>query len=957
MNLVGALLEAMHRHADRIAVEDGGEVLRYGELEQQTRCVAAALGDRGVGPERAVVLDLPLGASWLVAWLGVWRAGGVVVPLDPEDPPARREGIAAVVAPVMRLRAPDVRAMANHGGGGDGPSSLPRDEDLAYVVFSSGSTGRPKGVAVEHRGLLGVLADQVERFGVCPEDRCLAMLSPAFDASISDFAVALLAGATWVVAPRGLHREPGSLLEMLTSSAITFVDLPPALLPRLLSPSLPQCLRTIVVGGEVADPEAVRALAASRRVINVYGPTEASICVTTVACSPQWTVPDLGRPIGGARLRVVDDELWIGGPVVARGYLDEPELMRTRFVADEAGRWFRTGDRVRLEADGCLVFLGRLDRQFKRRGRLFDPHEIEAVTRAQPGVGDVALVDVALPDGGRTPVAFIVPATTLDHEALRAHWSARLPAWMVPARVVELACLPRTSRGKIDYDALRSHASPAAATGQRDDDALCNPASPAAATGERDDDEPLRAAWSAVLGVPEPQLEDDFFAAGGDSVAVLTWVARLHAQGILLDPAEVYRARTLGALLELAPERRRHSVAVPEVERRARAILAAVADEPWASDDGHDDVSLPEDAILLTGATGALGSRWLAAWSSSRRPVIAVVRASDLAHARRRLTAALQTWGELSSAPGADRDVGGLPRVTVVVGDLTRPRLGWRRRTWDRVAAAATTIVHAGAAVHLAAPLAMLEPANVEGTARIVALTRDAGARVLPISTLSVLLETDAPAAADDEREDRGPAAWVHGGYAASKWAAEVVVEHLEARWRGPMLRLGLLTGESATGRMVGDDQLSRTIRGVAKIGGVPPLDPELAFDMTPIDDVVEVIDRCIDGPEPQASVVHVAHRYRGTAAALRDAIARETPIRSLGAAAFLERAAAIRDADVAVARLALSPGGPGDLFLMTGRRPRPSPAFAGFDLRPPLSTAEDLLQRYVRHALAKEAR
>ena len=257
--------------------------------------------------------------------------------------------------------------------------------DLAYVIGTSGSRGYPKPVAVEHRGLVPMLEAQVAAFDLRPGDRVLWMLSPSFDASVSDIGTALLAGAALHVFPDLGRFDLDRLVRALSEWRITHIDLPPSLLPLIDPEDLPASLRTVVVGGEAADPATVRRWASRVRLVNVYGPTEATVCTSLGACHPEtWREPLLGQPLPGARYHLIDGELCIEGDCLARGYVGQPELTAVKFPVVDGVRVFRTGDRVRLREDGEFVYLGRVDRQIKLHGRLIAPEEVRDVPERAP---------------------------------------------------------------------------------------------------------------------------------------------------------------------------------------------------------------------------------------------------------------------------------------------------------------------------------------------------------------------------------------------------------------------------------------------------------------------------------------------------------------------------------------------------------------------------------------------
>jgi thioester reductase-like protein len=334
------------RHASRTAILDRGVPTTYEDLFDRACRAGGALVERGLGAESIVGVAIEKSADYVVACLGAWAARAAFMP-DGE-----RVDLAVSAAP-------------------DGPRARRRGEpgDLAYVIATSGSTGTAREVMVEHRGLVPMLDAQIGAFDLHAGDRSLWMLARTFDASISDIGTALLSGATLCIEDDAALRDPARLSALLAARDISYVDLPPALLPHLDETRAPPSLRTIVVGGEVCDPAAIRRWARRVRVVNVYGPTEATVCTSLGACDAEsWDRPLLGAPLPTVEYRVEDDELFIGGPCLARGYRGDPERTAERFVVRDGRRWFRTRDRVR-ERDGSLEFVGRMDRVVKRHGK------------------------------------------------------------------------------------------------------------------------------------------------------------------------------------------------------------------------------------------------------------------------------------------------------------------------------------------------------------------------------------------------------------------------------------------------------------------------------------------------------------------------------------------------------------------------------------------------------------
>jgi len=772
-HVLDRLRATVEARPDAIAIACAGEpALTYATLWARATAVAGELTRAGVAPGDLIALHLERSPAFVVGMLACWFARAAWVPVVPELPAYRQQQIvedtAARIALVASDRVPgwlaarcrivDLRDRFAAPAPAHAALSI---EDRAYVIYTSGSTGEPKGVVVSHRGLVPMLDAQIAAFELRPGDRCLWMLSPGFDASVSDVGTALLAGATLHVEHPARLGSARGILEVLRQRAITHVDLPPSLLPLLPADEAPPALRTIVVGGEVCAPAAIRAWAARVRVIDVYGPTEATVCTTLIACDPAWDRPLLGTPLPHVELGVVDDELWITGPGVADGYLDRPALEAAKFVQIGKVRWFRTGDRVRwVDHAGApvLEFVGRIDRQLKLAGVLVAPEELEARLREVAGVGDALVVAEQVGNRERL-VAYYVAAADLG-TGPRDHLASRIDPRALPARFVRVDELPRSPTGK------------RTATPDRTRGALAE-------------------IWTELLGVV-PRPDDDFFALGGDSLAVIEHVALAELAGLAMTAELLYAQPTLAGLT---------AAIAAGAEVRARSCDELIADVVGL----RPATRRPRRStpLVLTGATGFLGARVLGELLARGAPAI-----TCLVREPARLAPILR---ELDAS-----------RVTVVAGDLAQPLA-------DAVDAelAGATVVHCAAEVSLARPYGALRATNVVGTSRVLALA----GQVHHASTLSVLVGGDHPGSVD-EATPLEHAGRVHGGYAQSKWAAEWLAREAGAT----IYRFGLLTGDTETGRAPPRDWLTWFVRGLARVGAVPRGAGELRVDITPVD-------------------------------------------------------------------------------------------------------------------------
>jgi nonribosomal peptide synthetase DhbF len=891
-------------HAGRLALEHGETRLTYAELAEHARALAGALAREGVARGDLVAIALPKSSDTVVAILAVWLLGAAWVPIDPSWPEGRARFIAreasvraAIGAPIAGVPSISAAARATLRARGERAPT-----DLAYVMYTSGSTGAPKGVRVSHAGIVPVLRAQSAAFHLTAAKRCLLVLAPTFDACISDIGTALLAGATLVV-PEGTA-APSRVRAWLADHRITHVDLPPSLLARIPARTLPPCLQTVVIGGEVAPAAAVRAWAKHVRVVNVYGPTEATICASLCVCDTTWSRPLLGEPIAGARYRVEDGELLIEGPGLALGYVARSELEAARFVKRGAARAYRTGDRVKRHRDGALEFAGRLDRQVKVRGVLVAPEEIEACLAAHPAVARAAVVV-----RGEELAAFVVPRVKITRSALARHVAARLPRALWPTRLAVVPELPQTPSGKVDLEAL---ARMPLARGRSSTTA----AQPRGAL-----ERALARLFRAALGIESLGRSDDFFDLGGDSLAVLEVVAAAEAGGMPLSPEAIYLRPTVAALARAPVEE--HALSARALARDVEKALTLACAPPERGG----------GAVLVTGATGFLGARVVRELVREGREVHCLVRGREApqgTHAHH--------------------------------GDVSQPRFGLGREEWDRLREQVSSVYHLAACVHFALPYARLRATNLLGTAHVLAFAR--GKRLHYASTLSVGACAEPRRARFAEATPLGEDGRIFGGYAQSKWAAEALVrragEREAPRWT--IYRLGLLAGDSRTGRGARACQLGAFVRGVARVGALPRTAvanaERLRFDVTPVDWAARALVALSLG-EREERVFHLCGPRPASLAELLGVVPHR--VEALSAAAFRRRveASAIDHATattlLSLCRRALSTDdrhAMRDLFLateVTFGRTNTARALPDMPCPPP---GRALLARYVGDAL-----
>ncbi len=909
MSIVGRLQLVAAATPGAPALAEGGLVFSYEALLDEAVRHAGALREAGGVRGGRVAIVLPRSADAVVTMWATWMLGASVVPVPTDWPAARRTEVLA------RARAAVIVGQAGTLDPGARARPItpvePNSSDEAWLVFTSGSTGAPRGVVVPHRGIGALVDAQVAAFDLGPGARALWMLSPGFDASFSDILTAHLSGACLVVAPP--FSEVTKFSTWATVAGVTHADLPPGLLASIF-PVRPPALRVVVCGGEPSPPAVVREWASAVRFVNVYGPTEATVCTSLgIVDAADWATPGLGRPIPGVRYRVENEELWIAGDCLADGYLNDEPGTAERFVLEAGQRWFRTGDRVRADASGQLVYVGRLDRMVKLGGRRVELGEVEAAVLGLPGVARCR-VRVS----GSSLVAEVVPlGRPVDEEAARSALREVVPSWMVPNRVLSVRRLPEGVTGKVVYGAAQ-------------------PAGSESPVGARS---AAAAVWAAVLGRDVGEGED-LDAAGRDSITVVEVLARASAAGLRLDPERVARGRTTAETFE--------RVGAHGEWATVDALRARVPETPaFGRPRGASGVA------LVTGATGLLGAAVVARLSRSLERVVCLVRAPGPLAARARL---------LEAVRGLGADEG---RLTAICGDLALDGLGLRSGPGGVPVQGSLElhgidrIVHLGAKVDLVAPYEVVAPSIVDGTARLLqAAARLRVRSFVFVSSLGIFVSRSNPVEDVDEDSDPSQGGQIVGGYTQARWVADALVSRLVRAGNGPavaLLRPGMVV-PGPDERWTDRAQLRLFLRGLAAVGALPEqmaVTPALRCDLTPMDLAVEAVVRVtLTGQE---GVFHIGHPVGATLADWVAGLERAGhPLRhaSDGARAHVVPV----DLAEAVATLGLQRflGEPvlrsGALFLTTGTRFHCTRTSARLGL-PEMPTAAALVDRCIRAA------
>jgi amino acid adenylation domain-containing protein/thioester reductase-like protein len=882
------------RTPNALALEDENRTYTYIELAQAVDALAKRLRTYGVKRDSCVGVLLPRSADYVISCLAALQAGGAYLVLELAYPPDLladvledatpavvitresesgkiREGIPQIVldrqsnAQLPNGAPPSHKTEINYNGKNeDGSDDLDR---LCFVSYSSGTTGKSKGIANPHRA--SVLSYNL-RFGISdvkPDDRVACNVF-----FVWEIIRPLLRGGTVVTVPDEVSYDPVGLVDLLASKKVTETLMTPTLLAAVLSRfpdigSRLQDLRTLWFNGEVVTTDlARRALFAlpNVRLLNCY-----SACEThEIACGDIREIIDeklincpVGKPLEPENIYVLDEEgnkvepgtsgeLYVGGDLLARGYLNLPEVTAKAFLPnkfkpeDPTARMYRTGDLAILHPSGLLEITGRTGAMIKLRGYSVVPAKVQSTIVQYLGVRHCAVV--AHGDGlDRQLVAYIVrddetptrPLVEIDElghsPAARKHISPYLAQYMLPTLWVELESLPTQKvSGKVDLKNLPPPPSPKKSSGVT---------TPKDSISLKD----IAEVWATTLSVPENTLKPDhsFFDLGGHSLSLAALSAKLSRKfGFRIPVSRLADPSTLESHLSTVRDVRDGTIAAVQADLPAALRRDSTLDRDIEFNDARIRAVKDADVILLTGATGFLGAFLLShLLESTAATIICLIRGNDLTDEEKPSCTARLRRNLIELGLWRDSI---MERVEILPADLPRKRLGLSQEKFTELGKRVQVVVHAAAQVNLVYPYAALRGTNVDGVREILRMASIGGATVLHVSTNGVLPHSDSRFGWPEDSMlyvDAVPEK-IPDGYGQTKWAAEQLV--LEAGRRGlpvRILRAGTISGHSSTGAANPWDLLTALFVESIQLGYYPDVEGWRA-EMTPVDFVSKAI-------------------------------------------------------------------------------------------------------------------
>ncbi len=831
----------------RVAVVNNRGTLTYQALIHKARSFGAYLIEKGVQSGESVGVLLHRGLDLLPALLGIWAAGCAYLPLDISFPPSRMRLMLETTN--TRFAVTDEAGLLPEGTGAeelllsfDTPEMLlppPEADAPAYILFTSGSTGAPKGVVIPHAALSNLAAEAEGLLADCGTVLCAT--SDVFDVFVTETWLPLILGRTVVMADDQQMLMPIRLAGVIDAFKVDLIQMTPSrmrlgLTSHAFRGSLRNVRRILLIGEELtlSLKNAIQA-ETKARIINQYGPTEATVLCSWVDVTSESRRITIGRPAANCRfyalnaqgeqvLPLAEGELYIAGQCLALGYAGREDLTNAAFVPDPfktGEKMYRTGDLVRLLPNGEWAFAGRRDGQIKLDGHRIELSELESAA-LESGCAQEAAAAAVRRDGEIQALRlFVVPSEHYDQTLLMAEMRKRLPAYMLPARIDTLSEIPRLASGKTDRRTLEN--------------LPFEKMKPAAVQGGTDDW--MSALWRRTLRLSAIGDDDDFFALGGTSLTALMVLSEYIEKGKRMTPDEFYRSPTLRAqrvLLSGGTTAKQSAGKAPEGNG---ATLPRFAPEKRL-------MHSPRGDILLTGASGFLGAHVLKEMLTAGSFIVCLTRDEE------RLKSAIHAYF-------GDRLMG----FKIVKGDVTKPRFGLPFREYADLALRTGLVIHCAADVRHYAVSDAIQNTNVQGTRHVIDFCLDAEATLCHVSTISIA-GTHAPKPfCLTERDVFAGQNALDNAYLASKLYAETAVlsamekQGLDAQ----ILRVGRLCGRAEDGQFqlnAGTNMFCRLLRGLHEVGFVPESRLGEKFELTPVDACARAIRTLL---KEDGAVYHVA--------------------------------------------------------------------------------------------------
>nr|WP_315031719.1 amino acid adenylation domain-containing protein [uncultured Chryseobacterium sp.] len=840
-------------YPENTAIVYQNQQMTYEELDLRSNQMANALVSKGVKEGMFVPIWLDRSLEWVIAVLGVIKAGAAYVPIDPVYPVKRVEYILSDTSARVIITHHELGAYLSKSEGTeifefdtltalDGlstqrPNVKVNADSLAYTIYTSGSTGKPKGVMVGHQAIQHLVTWHNHHFHVDHTSRLSLVAGLAFDISVWETWSALTSGATLFIADNEERKDALALIEYYRRNRITHGFVPSILAPAVVNHSKNYTdlrLKYLFTGGEKLKPVLTTEL--SYELIDYYGPTECTVFSTfkKVKDRDGKYISSIGKPIANAGAYILGEqmellpvgavgELYIGGNILAEGYLNNEELTKANFMTNpfrETEKIYRTGDLAKWLPEGDIEFLGRKDNQIKIRGFRVELGEIERTLIQQENINEAVVITKDTAGNNKYLVAFVVlkPNAERDITIIRNLLKEELPGYMIPAQIIFIDKIPLTPNGKMDTQVLKDLA-------DKEAKELVSFEPPTNET-----ERIIADIWSSELERPVINTTDNFFDIGGNSLLVavvaVTLEKRLNIKVYLRDIYQYPVLQKLSEVLIARSKEEREALSVEDMEPYVELQQDVYLAPGTVFAGGFDPKQLETPvAIFLTGVTGFVGIHLLQELlDTTNADIYCLVRAQDDFYAMEKID---RCFKQYLIPPKEEQRA----RIIPVIGDLSLPLLGLSEKTFKMLAEKADVIYHSGSSVNFIEPYSYMKAPNVEGLREIIKLAGAERTKCLALlSTISVyswghIFTGKTVMLESDDIAQNLMSVSKDIGYVRSKWVMEAIAD-LAAKEGLPLItyRLGYAMCHSKTGASAPYQWWSGLVKNCVEFQSFPSL-------------------------------------------------------------------------------------------------------------------------------------
>ncbi|MGB0523517.1 MAG: amino acid adenylation domain-containing protein [Flammeovirgaceae bacterium] len=901
--LVEVFEQQVEASPDAIALTFEGESMTYEALNAQANQLAHYLQDKGIQQNSRVAMCMDRSPLMIVGMMGILKAGATYIPISTEQPSSKVQFILkdAAVAAVLTQQAYHEKlqgereipiiTMDDEPVYGQAPTvnlaPFPL-ETLAYIIYTSGSTGTPKGVMVSHLSLIDRL--QVEMSLVEADHSMVTcfLTNYAFDVSLLEIFLPLLCGGKIAISPSHTTHTLEDKLAICLEQQVSILQGTPSFFSafmELVRPGIAQqlALATICIGGEsltASLAQQIKSKLPAVRLNNHYGPTETTIDALVLEDVTDFETNSIGKPLPHTNAYILHDdlsmaaigevgELCIAGVSVADGYLNQAKLTATKFMSspfDETQKLYKTGDLARWLPSGEVEFLGRKDTQIKIRGYRIELGEIERALNQAPGVQQAVVCVKPDKQQNQLLVAYVVPQSHYDMEVVQYHLKAHLPAYMIPAFLVEIDHIPLTANGKVDTATLLA---------LEDEQSLQTYIAP-----RNDFEQRIATIWSEFLSVNQVGISSHFFDLGGHSINAVKVVAKMNrVLGTRLTVRELFMYPTIEALVK---QLKQGQEAEPEyIDLKQEAVL----DESIVPTKNGQKTSSPQH-IFMTGATGFVGGFLLRELMTIGDATIhCLVRANSDGEALLRIQQNLENY-ELWDDSYAQR-------INAYAGELGAAQFNLSTAQYEALVKKIDVVYHNASYMNHFASYEQMKAANVHGLQEVLRFACTGRQKMLHYtSTMAIFSMNQSRTITENTPIDEMQHLRT-SGYEGSKWVAEKIIEI--ARQRGipcNMYRLGLITGDTQKGRYTTSQWFYKLMKCSLLLNASLNKDFDIPVDATPVDFAAKALVRLSQQPELHNRNFNISNKEYSTTELFKLYSAQATtPLQELRLSEWISRA------------------------------------------------------------------